>query len=223
LAAGLLLLGCAAIVWVPKEWLWLGRSLGIFWLLSAAVPAFEAVYMVWSSRVGKLREREKLLDLVALQGDENVLDVGCGRGLVLNAAARRLAAGKAVGVDIWNEADQSGNHPAATRANATLEGVSERVEIVDGKAQSLPFADGDFDVVLSSLAIHNISSRQERMLAIGEMMRVLKSGGRFAVLDFRYVREYEEQFRHLGADDVWVTRLHWQMFPPVRIVTGRKP
>ena len=46
--------------------------------------------MTWSSKVGKLRERERLMDALGLRGDETVLDVGCGRGLLLNAAARRL-------------------------------------------------------------------------------------------------------------------------------------
>jgi cyclopropane fatty-acyl-phospholipid synthase-like methyltransferase len=74
--------------------------------------------MVWSSKVGKLRERERLLDAVPWRGDETVLDVGCGRGLLLTAAARRIPDGKVIGVDIWQEVDQSGNRPEATWANA---------------------------------------------------------------------------------------------------------
>jgi ubiquinone/menaquinone biosynthesis C-methylase UbiE len=122
--------------------------------------------MIWSSKVGKLRERERLLELVGLGGHEKVLDVGCGRGLLLNGAARRLTKGKAVGIDIWNKQDQSGNDPDVTRANARIEGVAERVKIVDGDARSMPFADNDFDVVVSSLAIHNIPGSEERYLAI---------------------------------------------------------
>lgn len=85
-----------------------------------------------------------------------MLDVGCGRGLVLNAAAQRLTTGKAVGIDLWNERDQSGNHPDATRKNAAIEGVAEKVEIITGDARHIPFANNTFDVVVSSLAIHNI-------------------------------------------------------------------
>src|SRR5699024_7150603 len=87
---------------------------------------------------------------------EKVLEVGCGRGLVLNAAAQRLTTGKAVGIDLWNERDQSGNHPDATRKNAAIEGVAEKVEIITGDARHIPFANNTFDVVVSSLAIHNI-------------------------------------------------------------------
>lgn len=55
-----------------------------------------AIWMVWSSRFGKLRERERLLGTLAWNGDEEVLDVGCGRGLMLVGAAKRLRAGRAV-------------------------------------------------------------------------------------------------------------------------------
>src|SRR5207248_9652552 len=60
-----------------------------------------AVWMLWDSKIGKVRERERLLDNVAWRGDERVLDVGCGRGLMLVGAAKRLTTGRAVGVDIW--------------------------------------------------------------------------------------------------------------------------
>src|SRR5215208_5553655 len=53
------------------------------------------------SKVGKYRECERLLDSIPWRGDEIVLDVGCGRGLLLVGAAKRLRTGRAVGVDIW--------------------------------------------------------------------------------------------------------------------------
>jgi ribonucleotide reductase alpha subunit len=87
-----------------------------------------------------------VLDSLKLRGDETVLDVGCGRGLLLIGAAKRLTTGKAVGVDIWNAEDLSGNRPEATLENARLERVAERVEVKDGDARRLPFADGTFDV-----------------------------------------------------------------------------
>src|SRR5215213_3308709 len=74
--------------------------------------------MFWSSRIGKLRARDRLIDAIPWGGDETVLDVGCGRGLLYIAAAKRLTEGKAVGVDIWDASDQSGNSPEATLENA---------------------------------------------------------------------------------------------------------
>ena len=219
---GFLILGVADFFIFPERLRWLRLGLGFLFLISFLVVTLEALYMVWSSKVGKFRERERLLDLVALRGDEKVLDVGCGRGLVLNAAARRLTTGRAFGIDIWNKEDQSGNSPEATRANAMTEGVAERVEIVNGDARDIPFADNTFDVVVSSLAIHNIPGTEGRRRAISEVLRVLKPGGRFAILDFQHVREYAETFERCGALEVQVVGPHWLMFPPVRIVTGRK-
>lgn len=200
-----------------------GEVIGGILLFGGGGCLVESLYMIWSSKVGKFRERERLLDLVQLRGDERVLDVGCGRGLLLNGAARRLSTGKAVGVDIWNRADQSGNHPDCTRRNAEIEGVAGRVEVVDGDAQELPFETDSFDVVVSSLAIHNIDDRGGRERALREILRVLKPGGRLAILDFRHVRQYATLFRELGVEEVRVNGPHFSMFPPVRIVTGCKP
>ncbi|MBB6669422.1 class I SAM-dependent methyltransferase [Cohnella nanjingensis] len=222
MGAGFLLLGVVFFFIFQERLHWLGVMISLVFLVSFLVVSAEALYMIWSSKVGKFRERERLLDLVALQGKEKVLDVGCGRGFVLNAAARRLTVGKAVGIDIWNKQDQSGNDPDATRANSRTEGVAERVEIVDGDARRMPFSDNDFDVVVSSLVIHNIPNSEERCRALSEIMRVLKPGGRFAVLDFQHVKEYSDAFERLGAIEVRIVGPHWLMFPPVRIITGRK-
>jgi arsenite methyltransferase len=95
--------------------------------------------MVRSSRAGKLIERDRLLDELPWRGDEWVLGVGCGRGLLLIGAAKRGTIGQAVGLDLWRKQDQAGNDPAATLANAQAEGVAERVELRDGDARQLPF------------------------------------------------------------------------------------
>ena len=60
-----------------------------------------AAIMVWSSRVTKPKVIDRILDSIPWRGDETVLDVGCGRGLFLIAAAQRLKTGKATGVDIY--------------------------------------------------------------------------------------------------------------------------
>src|SRR2546423_3467832 len=78
---------------------------------------------------GKFVAWARLLDGLELRGDERVLDLGCGRGAVLLMAAQRLTSGRAVGVDVWRRADQSGNSADATRANAAAEGVADRVEL----------------------------------------------------------------------------------------------
>src|SRR5262249_56592558 len=102
-------------------------------------------------------ERERLMALIPWRGDEAVLDVGCGRGLLLIGAAQRLTTGTAVGVDLWSKDDLLDNRPEATRENAALEGVADPVEVKDRDARDLPFADNTFDVIVSPAAPHNIS------------------------------------------------------------------
>src|SRR5690349_15047301 len=103
----------------------------LFWLaiLNGLFFLGTAVLMVLSSKWGKFRERETLFDILHLNGNEQILDIGCGRGLLLNGIARRLKNGKAVGIDLWHNEDQSHNSPDATRANAHAEGVADRIEV----------------------------------------------------------------------------------------------
>jgi SAM-dependent methyltransferase len=145
---------------------------------------------------GKLRIWEQELDRAGLEGNERLLDLGCGRGAVLVEAARRLPAGRAVGADLWCGKDQSGNHPEATLANAAAAGVAERVEVHTADMTALPFEDRSFDVVTSALAIHNIPSATQRYRAVDEAMRVLRPGGQLLIADISTMaRKYAA---HLG-------------------------
>ena len=159
---------------------------------------FGALLMLWSSLVGKFRTRDRLLNAVPWRGDERVLDVGCGHGLMLIGAAKRLTTGHAIGIDIWQSVDQASNSADATRRNAELEGVADRIEIRDGDARKIPFDDASFDVIVSSLAIHNIYDATEREQALREIARVTKPGGHVAIADIRQGREYAKFFASNG-------------------------
>ena len=158
------------------------------------------LWMVYDSKIGKVREREDYLDKIVWRGDERVLDVGCGLGLFLIGAAKRLKTGRAVGIDLWQVEDLSGNTPVGTLNNATIEGVADKVEVHTGDARKLPFDDASFNVVLSSMALHNIYNADERQTAVREIARVLKSGGRVLILDVRHTRQYAATLRDAGLD-----------------------
>ncbi len=159
-------------------------------------------WMLYDSKIGKLRAREKLLDLVPWRGNETVLDVGCGRGLLLIAAALRLKTGKATGLDLWQAEDLTGNKPEATLENALREGVSDRVQVKTGDMRKMPFPDASFDVVVSNIAIHNIYDREGREETMREIARVLKPGGHVVIHDIRHVSEYASAFGRHGLTDV---------------------
>ena len=161
-----------------------------------------ALWMMWTSKVGKVRDRERLLDRIPWTGRERVLDVGCGRGLMLVGAARRLTSGRATGIDIWQAEDLSGNRPEATLENARREGVAERVEVRTADMRTIPFEDGSFDVVVSSQAIHNIYDAAGRAKASGEIARVLAPGGRALLRDIRHLGDSRAALASHGVSDV---------------------
>jgi SAM-dependent methyltransferase len=181
---------------------------GLAGLASLAVAGIFAGDL-YSSGQGKLTTWAELLDELQLAGNERVLDVGCGRGAVLMLAAHRLPAGEAVGIDIWRCRDQSGNSRAATERNAMVEGVSDRVSVVDADARDLPFPSASFDVVVSSLAISNIPSTEGRNQALSEAVRVLRAGGQLRIVDEGTDR-YPDALRKAGCVDIVTRRLGWR-------------
>ncbi|MEP6731516.1 MAG: class I SAM-dependent methyltransferase [bacterium] len=199
-----------------------GARWGVAMRWPGASFAITALLMLASSRYGKQRARDRLLDRLALRGDETVLDVGCGHGLMLIGAAKRVPRGSAIGVDLWSQADQYANSAAATLANAEAEGVGERVTVRDGDMRALILDDASVDIVVSSLAIHNVPTTQERGRAIREIARVVRPGGRVAILDIAHVGDYARELRTLGWTIEGNGITPW-IFPPTRELVARKP
>jgi ubiquinone/menaquinone biosynthesis C-methylase UbiE len=184
-------------------------------------------WYLYATRSGKFVVWDRVLDELRLRGDETVLDLGCGRGAVLVAAAKRLPRGRAIGVDLWR-ADQTDNSQEATLANAALEDVADRVEVRTADMTALPLADASVDVIVSSLAIHNIPTRASRRQALDEAVRVLRPGGRLAIADLWETRQHFERLRELGWRNVKRRNLGWRMWYggpwfSTRLVTGTKP
>ena len=108
-----------------------------------------------------------LVEFAEIRAGEAVLDVACGTGVVAVTAARRGA--QVRGLDL---------SPALledARRNAAVIGAD--IEFTEGDAEALPYADASFDVALSQFG-HMFAPRPE--IAVAEMLRVLKPGGRIA-------------------------------------------
>ncbi|ANZ35600.1 hypothetical protein BBK82_05410 [Lentzea guizhouensis] len=108
----------------------------------------------------------------------NVLEVGCGMGEGLNFLTRLVDPARAVGLDL--------STAAVRRANAIL-ARGERLSYVEGDAESLPFADAEFDLVINVESSHNYP-HVDRFFH--EVARVLKPGGHFTHIDVFDPRSY---------------------------------
>lgn len=171
-------------------------------IVAGTILILVAMWMVASSLWLKQRVLARLLAARQWRGDEVVLDIGSGRGLVAVGAARQAPHGRVTAIDLWQARDLSGNSPTALRSNAIAAGVSDRVTIDTGDARALPYAPGSFDVVASMTAIHNIADATGRDAAIAEAWRVLKPGGQILLYDIRHAPHYARRLEALGAADV---------------------
>ncbi len=190
---------------------------GMLEMWAASLFSIIAIYtlgmgsqMVYESKVEKLRERDALLDLIPWTGREQVLDVGCGRGLMLVGAAKRLTTGRAIGVDIWKSEDQSQNLPTAALANAKIEGVADRVEVRTADMRELPFADDSIEIVLSHWTVHNSPDAADRAKALAEIVRVMKPNGWLVLADIELLAEYAAELNRLGLVDVHEVGASWR-------------
>jgi len=225
-ARNLILSGVAVAVFcllVPK--LRIGHVLLEFFpglLFTAASLITPGALLLIYAKFGKFRQRDRILACVPWTGNERVLDVGTGRGLLLVGAAKKLTGGKAIGIDIWNQEDLSGNNLQNLERNLELEGVRDKTEFFNENAQEMSFADGTFDAVVSNLCLHNIYNAPGREQACREIARVLKPGGIAVISDMRHLKQYQRVFAKQGFK-VEKRPLALDTFPPLRIFTAKKP
>jgi ubiquinone/menaquinone biosynthesis C-methylase UbiE len=148
--------------------------------------------LVWLLTLGRERVfREKILRLARLQPGEAVLDVGCGTGTLAIAAKRQVGpAGIVYGIDA------SAEMLARAENKARKTGVD--IVLKNGMAQTLPFPDAEFDVVLATIMLHHLP-RKARQQSAAEMRRVLRPSGRVLAVDFGLAaRERKGPFAHFN-------------------------
>lgn len=171
---------------------------------------------------GKPAEARMALASIPWRGDEKVLDIGCGRGILLVGAAQKAPQGQVVGVDIWRRDDMTGNHPDLAQHNLTQAGVAERVVVQQADARDLPFPRETFDVVFANLVLFCIKKPADREKALKEAFRVLKPGGRLVVVDPFETARVEKQLQREGALEIQRSNLMFLVFPSARRITARK-
>lgn len=206
-----------------------GGNPGAPWLIAAAILGlhlgawllFGAGITYWVFRTGRYVMRDRQVAKIFWRGDEQVLDIGCGSGVLLVAAAKFLKTGRATGIDTWGKNHGQTFSANLVRANAETENVGERVDAREGDARAMEFADATFDVVLSSFVFHHLG-HDGRKAAAAEAVRVMKPGGRLVLLDAQYTGMVAKALREAGAVEVERARV-LPLVPGLRWITARKP
>ncbi len=175
----------------------------------------QVILAIIYAKFGKFRQRERILNSYAWHGNEKVLDVGCGLGLLLIGAAKKLTSGKAIGIDIWNTSDLSSNSLENAMNNAKIEGVIDKVEIMNQNILKTVFSDNSFDVIVSNLCLHNIYSKVGREAACKEIARIIKPGGTVILSDYKNNAQIAGFLLDAGLTQKTKTTSFWDVFPPL--------
>ncbi len=132
---------------------------------------------LWSAPFGL-----RLLDVVHYRKQMRVLDIGCGFGFPSIELAMRLGKSSTIyGIDSWKEAVQR------ARRKISLFGTTN-VEVLQGKAEEMPFGDGYFDLAVSNNGINNVRDIDR---TFKELHRVSKPGAQF-VFTFNTNRTFQQ-------------------------------
>ncbi len=174
--------------------------IGYLLIIAGAVIFLLGIAMFAYGLKGKYRTRDLMLSKITWTGNEQVLDIGTGQGLLMNGAAKHLTTGQSTGIDVWSSKDLSDNTMAKTLANAEAEGVRDKVDVRNEDARSLSFADNSFDVVLSLLCLHNIEDKAGQEKACFEIARVLKPNGTAIIGDYVPTTSYAKAFARAGLN-----------------------
>jgi ubiquinone/menaquinone biosynthesis C-methylase UbiE len=132
------------------------------------------LYDLWAKR--KLKEiRYTLIKLANLTGNEQVLDVGCGTGILASLLAEVLSSSAVHGIDI-------GPRMIRISEKRALQN-DHKISYKLGSAIKLPYAKNKFDVVFTCLLLHLLDS-SEKELVLMEICRVLKPRGKYVSAEF---------------------------------------
>jgi ubiquinone/menaquinone biosynthesis C-methylase UbiE len=121
----------------------------------------------------------RMLEMLDLRSDDQVLDVGCGIGSDIRAIAQLVGlGGRAVGIDR--------SSTILREAHRRIEGRERLIQYIQGDAQKLPFSDASFDVCRAERVLQHLA---DPFRALAEMARVTRAAGRIGLVEPDYGTE----------------------------------
>ncbi|WP_372513973.1 class I SAM-dependent methyltransferase [Mycobacterium interjectum] len=140
------------------------------YLPAAGHDALLPTYDLISRLLGMKRVQEALITQAELDNCRRILEIGCGTGNLTIMAKRAYPHLEVIGCD------------PDPRALDRARRKTDEIRFDQGYAERLPYADGEFDRVLSSMMLHHVAD-DAKTAAAAEIFRVLRPGGRLHLVD----------------------------------------
>jgi SAM-dependent methyltransferase len=212
--------------------------LGLGSLISFLLPM--VAYRMFSQKGGNFQEKvfRLITNHLDSHGNEEILDVGTGNGILAIMIARENPEARVTGVDAWGKDWEYSK--SVCEENARSAEVAERVQFSKGTAAALNFPDNSFDGVVSNLTFHEVKIVKQKSSVMREALRVVKPGGSFVFIDYFYdekfygkLSDFQSLLQGLRVEKIELQPLqevlefpgilrHPRIFGKVGIIQGKK-